>query len=203
MSMKDDLLMRTLKYAVREYEGLVRFFHEERKVPYKYIKKYQINGKNIVSGKVFKHPKTGELIQKEYAMKGMKTFSIQWNEQDHWAWDAREGSVYRIKMQDLKEVNRTKCGWAAPGTAPRAVLARILDRDITINDAYNSEDRHRRPAEHIGADTRTLYKFSEEFDGKSIVVLCIVKPKMTYAEIVNVIVNEGGSVDSQGIVHKA
>jgi hypothetical protein len=39
-------------------------------------------------------------------------------------------------------------------------------------------------------------------DGKSILALCALKPKMTFAEIKNVIENEGGSVDSMGIIHR-
>lgn len=52
----------------------------------------------------------------------------------------------------------------------------------------------------------TIYnedRWSIEFDGKSILALCILKPKMTYAEIKNVILNEGGSIDAAGIVHRA
>lgn len=46
------------------------------------------------------------------------------------------------------------------------------------------------------------YNWSVDYDEKSILVLLALKPKMTYGEIINVIVNEGGYVDSKGIIHK-
>ena len=46
-----------------------------------------------------------------------------------------------------------------------------------------------------------LVKWSVEMDGKNIMALMAVKPKMTFNEVVNVIVNEGGSVDNNGIIH--
>ena len=44
--------------------------------------------------------------------------------------------------------------------------------------------------------------WSVEFDGKSILVLLYIKPKMSFEDIKCIIVNEGGSVDSNGIIHK-
>lgn len=48
----------------------------------------------------------------------------------------------------------------------------------------------------------TQIKWSVEFDGKSLVALMQYKHKMTYADILNVIKNEGGSVDENGIIHR-
>ena len=52
-----------------------------------------------------------------------------------------------------------------------------------------------------GAHNMQLVKWSKEFDGKNIMALCIVKPKMTYNEILNIILSEGGTVDEDGTVH--
>lgn len=49
---------------------------------------------------------------------------------------------------------------------------------------------------------RYTCNWSVEFDGKNIMGLVALKPKMTYAEILIVIRAEGGYVDSDGIVHK-
>lgn len=49
---------------------------------------------------------------------------------------------------------------------------------------------------------RFTHNWSIEFDGKNVMALVMLKPKMTYSEILNVIQNEGGYVDSNGIVHK-
>ena len=44
--------------------------------------------------------------------------------------------------------------------------------------------------------------WSVEFDGKNIFALAAVKTEMTYAEIRNVIMNEGGTIDENGTIHK-
>ena len=49
---------------------------------------------------------------------------------------------------------------------------------------------------------RYTRNWSIEFDGKNVMALVMLKPKMTYAEILTVIQAEGGYVDSNGIVHK-
>ena len=41
-----------------------------------------------------------------------------------------------------------------------------------------------------------------EFDGKNVLGILALKPKCTYKELLNIIHNEGGYVDSKGIVHK-
>lgn len=45
--------------------------------------------------------------------------------------------------------------------------------------------------------------WSIEYDGYPIMELIRKKPKMTFAEIRNVIENEGGSIDASGIIHRA
>lgn len=57
---------------------------------------------------------------------------------------------------------------------------------------------HRRPPRE---DWKQV-KWCRDYDGKSIMELCLAKPKMTYNEIVNVIINEGGTVDKDGTVHR-
>ena len=45
-------------------------------------------------------------------------------------------------------------------------------------------------------------KWSVEFDGKPLMELLKYKHKMSYKDVLNVIVNEGGSVDENGIIHR-
>ena len=187
-----------------KHQGLWRWYSNERFIPFKKKVKYSINDANLKSKKVFikkyseQSGKKPELIQKEYTKKGMMSHEQQWFEQNHWAYDDRTGDVYRVKMEDGIEVERKLCGSVPPGTEPYKVGLRIEDRDITVRDAYNSEEKHR----HLQKEDWKQVKWCREFDGKSILALVILKPKMTYAEIKNVIVNEGGSVDSQGIIHR-
>lgn len=49
---------------------------------------------------------------------------------------------------------------------------------------------------------RYTCNWSVEFDGKNVMGLVALKPKMTYAEILIVIRAEGGYVDSNGTVHR-
>lgn len=44
--------------------------------------------------------------------------------------------------------------------------------------------------------------WSVAWDGIHVAILVMQKPKMSYAEILNVIRSEGGYVDSDGIIHK-
>lgn len=69
---------------------------------------------------------------------------------------------------------------------------------LEVGVDYNLEERHRHPQKE---DWKQV-KWCRELDGKNILALVMLKPQMTYAEIKNVIVNEGGSVDSQGIIHR-
>ena len=44
--------------------------------------------------------------------------------------------------------------------------------------------------------------WSIDWDDKTILLLVMQKPKMSYKEILDVITAEGGYVDSEGIIHK-
>ena len=50
--------------------------------------------------------------------------------------------------------------------------------------------------------TSVTSNWSVEYDNMPILLVVMNKPKMSYKEIVRVIQNEGGYVDSEGIVHK-
>lgn len=50
--------------------------------------------------------------------------------------------------------------------------------------------------------TDVTHNWSIQYAGHSIIELCSNKPKMTLREIKVVISNEGGYVDSDGIIHK-
>lgn len=50
--------------------------------------------------------------------------------------------------------------------------------------------------------TLVTVNWSVQYDGHSVLELAGEKPKMTFAEIMQVIKNEGGYVDSKAIIHK-
>lgn len=187
-----------------KHQGLWRWYNNERFIPFKKTGKYAINDNNLKNGRVFIKQyaagsgKKPELIQKEFTRHGMMSHEQAWYEQDHWAYDDKTGNVYRIKMQDCVQIERKLCGCVPLGTTPQQVGLRIEDKDITTRDEWNSQDKHRVFKDH------KMYqvKWSVDFDGKSIMALLAIKPKMTFAEVKNVIENEGGSIDAMGIIHK-
>lgn len=187
-----------------KHQGLWRWYNPERFIPFAKKGQFAINDKNLQNGNVFikkyseASGKKAEIIQKEYTVRGSIKHPQEWFEQNHWAYNDKTGDVYRIKMEDGVEVERKLCGNVPIGTTPQQVGMRIEDRDITVRDAYDSQAKHRVYKDY------TLYqvKWCREFDGQSILALVQAKPKMTFNEIKNVIENEGGSIDSDGIIHR-
>lgn len=181
-----------MSYTIKRHEGLVRFYHAEVLIPSKQVRKYQPADANLKSGKVF-IKETGygkELIQKTYTRKNMYTIHKEWYEQDHWAYDTKTGYVYRCYMQDGVCMEKRHCGTVPVGTTPENVLAQIKSRDITIQGAYSSQDKHSGPV-----------VWSKELDGKSVIILLTVYPEMTYEEIKMVLEAEGATIDKGGIIH--
>ena len=78
----------------------------------------------------------------------------------------------------------------------------IVDKEITVNDCRAIEE-YRREYHFTKKDTVIEGRWSVLYDGKSIMELLKLKPKMTFAEIKNVILNEKGTIDACGIIHKA
>lgn len=198
----EGLEMRIAKFTIEKRAGLWRFYKDSFTLPLKKHGKYAINDSNLKSGRVF-IKQTGwgkQLIQKEYTKANPYTIEIDYDEQSHWCYDDETGAVYRWQVGEQANTWKKKSliGYVPIGTRPEAVLAQILERDITVQQEWNSQDKHRVYKDQQMYQT----KWCREFDGKNILALVIAKPKMTYAEIKNVIVNEGGSVDSEGIIHR-
>ena len=76
-------------------------------------------------------------------------------------------------------------------------MARISDKDISVNDCKKVEEYHRRPQQEIVG-----ILWSHEYDGKSVIELMEKWQKMPYTHVKMVIENEGGSIDNKGIIHK-
>lgn len=200
------LEMRLSKFTIEKRAGLWRFYHDHITLPLKKQGKYKINDTNLKNGRVFikKHggfgPVKAEIIQKEYSRANPWDIATDYDEQSHWCYDDETGNVYRWQLGDQPNTWKKKSliGTVPPHTEPRAVLAQILERDITVQQEYSTQDKHR-----VYKDQKMYQvKWCREFDGKNILALVIAKPKMTYAEIKNIILNEGGTVDSDGTIHR-
>lgn len=184
-------------FVWEKHDGLWRFYNPVRKVFYVNKGRYAATGKNIAAGKVHMDPLRG-IIQSEYTTKRVREFEQAWYEQSHWAWEEKTGNVYRIRMKDGVQMGRLLCGCVPER---RQVVQYLIDGDITIRDVYDVTAVHSKAVVSYHSDYQT--KWSKEFDGKNIMALCVVKPKMTFNEILNVIYNEGGTVDGNGIIHAA
>lgn len=84
---------------------------------------------------------------------------------------------------------------------PQSIEAQIHDKDISITDCRHIEENlHTNRC--IGKKVISTNNWCVEFDGKSVLAILAVKTKMSYKEVLNIIQNEGGYVDSMGIIHK-
>lgn len=192
-----------------------KFYKFEKKIPVSKVQRYAITGENYQKGRVKGVPYSAEvhltkkgyvtdkklygpLVGKEYKRSTMLTFSIDWHDQDHWAYSPEKGEVYRVKMDaNGDEVDRTVVRRNMFGYKPQAILGQILDGEI--RNVPNQQEG-RRIAHDI---VNKALPWSVEMDGKNILAILLTHPKMTYEEVVNIIKNEGGSVDKAGIIHRA
>ena len=191
-----------------------KFYKFEKKIPLKTLERYAVTRENFAKGRAKFVPTSaevhlskngyvtdkklyGQIAGVEYTSTYMKTFSIDWHDQDHWSYSPSKGEVYRIKMDaEGNEINRTVVKRNMFGYKPEAILGQILDGEIRN---VPSVTEGRRVAHDIA---NKALPWSIELDGKSILIALAARPKMTYNEIVNVIKNEGGSVDAAGIIHR-
>lgn len=123
--------------------------------------------------------------RKEIPFKEAKTY---------WCYDG-ENLYYITRSPWNKRLARANLRGCSKGN----LMALIGDKEITVRDC-------RRIEEYQG-DTRgpriiCTNNWSVEFDGKSVLTILAIKTKMSYSDVLRVIQNEGGYVDSAGIIHK-
>lgn len=114
---------------------------------------------------------------------------------NYWEYICEDGSwnVYYVKRGSNRRLAQCNVG----DVGPKAILARIHDRDISVSDCKQVEEHHGRTQQEIVG-----VFWSKEFDGKSVFDLMEQWPKMPYAHVKMVIENEGGSIDDEGIIHR-
>lgn len=183
---------RIQSYAREWIDGEYKFYKPYRTIPVTRV--YKTTIKNWAEGRL-----NPDGSGKEY--KNFLRFEQQWYEQDHWAYGQRNGEwyVFRVKMRDGNEVERKIV--TSTGTVQMdkdAILCQILDGIWKVVDS----DKKSFAAKTIHHSDFPVY-WSQEFDGKSALAIMIAKPKMTFEMIKTIIENEGGSVDSQMIIHAA
>lgn len=116
---------------------------------------------------------------------------------NYWEYICEDGSwnVYYVKKGSNRRLAQCNVG----DVGPKAILARIHDRDISVSDCRKVEES---PGHQVGERTMVGLFWSKEFDGKSVFDLMEQWPKMPYAHVKMVITNEGGYIDADGIIHK-
>ena len=116
----------------------------------------------------------------------------------YWEYTCEDG-IWKV-YYNIRDKNRRLAYVDCCKHTPEAIECMIHDKDISVSDCKRIEEAHPRV---IGPRTElSPVIWSKEFNGKSVVALLLIKPKMTYNEILNVIQNEKGTVDANGIIHK-
>lgn len=178
-------------WTFKKVNGEIKFFKDERMVPVR--AQYKVTLQNWAKGRV---TKAGEGMEYTNYLK----FPMDWDEQDHWAYRCKHGVwyVYRVKMDNKQEVDRKLVGSTGETQySNEAMLARFRDKMYKVQDEQMLHHSQSWSNKTYTAQVR----WSDDYDGQSIIVLMMMKPKMTLDEIKNVILNEGGSVDKDLIIH--
>ena len=183
---------RINNYAREWFEGEYKFYKPYRTVPVE--KCYKVNAENYLKGRVNKDG-TGKMYTTYLR------FPTPWYEQDHWAYRKEHGVwyVYRVQMKDCKEVNRKRIGSTGEQQLHKdAVLGRILDGVYKVS--MEQKESHTQSWCRKTIQHKVIW--AVDYDGLSMLQLLFEKPKMSAAEIEQVIVSEGGYVDKDMIIHK-
>lgn len=114
---------------------------------------------------------------------------------NYWEYVCEDGlqNIYYVK----RGVNRRLAQANIGAFGPKAIMARLADKDISVNDCKKVEEHHRP----VGREIVGVY-WSIEYDGKSVFDLMEEKQKMPFAHIKMVIANEGRYIDDEGIIHR-
>lgn len=114
---------------------------------------------------------------------------------NYWEYICEDGSwnIYYVKRGVNRQLAQANIG----EFGPNAIMARLADKDISVNDCRKVEEHHRP----VGREIVGVY-WSIEYDGKSVFDLMEEKQKMPFAHIRMVIENEGGSIDKDGVIHR-
>lgn len=115
-----------------------------------------------------------------------------------------DGEVWLYKPQKIEPhcYGRGTKAYNVTGWTYDMILNNCYKEGFNGNEVRQREGIKTRPIgprTGLGIDKEVMW--CKEFDGKSIIPLVASRPKMTMTEIINVIVNEGGSVDENLIVH--
>lgn len=111
-----------------------------------------------------------------------------------------DGDSFLYKPQDLgnHEFSMGNRAYNVTNWDDMLILTELFSSDGCL-DGYSYKN-NRRTFYEPKEICRTLW--SVEFDGKNILAILFAKPKMSYNDVKLIITNEGGSVDSNGIIHK-
>lgn len=116
---------------------------------------------------------------------------------NYWEYVCEDGmwNVYYVKRNKFRRLAQSNIG----KFSPEAILTRISDKDISVNDCRKVEEHIVRTGKQT---VMTGVFWSIEYDGKSVFDLIEEKQKMPFAHIKMVIANEGGYIDDEGIIHR-
>lgn len=138
------------------------------------------------------------MIIKSGPRKGEKTFfkkNIPLEKADSY-WLYSGDSLYYVKANPYsKRLARANLF----NFKPEQIIAMLTDKDITVADCNKISQHETRS---INKKVALTSNWSTRYDGHHVLELVMTHAKMSYREMLNIIQNEGGYVDSDGIVHK-
>lgn len=126
---------------------------------------------------------------------------IEWTEANRYWVYVKEDSRWSLYYVNREKGNSKRLAMTFPVFyKPESIIVRIKDKEITVHDCDKVEQaRHKAQG---GPKITVTNNWSIQYEGKHIFELLKEKPNMTYAEILNVIVNEGGCISPEGIIQR-
>ena len=115
----------------------------------------------------------------------------------YWSYE-RNGDRWALYRIYNDTDTKTKVADQLPELEGEAIMAELGDRFFSIHDAEKLA-AHRRV---LGTRIMSTNNWSVEYDNQSVVAVMLLKPNMTYETLSRVVLNEGGFIDDQGIIHK-
>ena len=174
--------MADLHYEWFENHKVCRIWHRDIVIPVKGIRR---------NGREFTHYMD---VQQDYT-----------RDKGYWEWlkDKYSDDWLLWRINNVKHERRLALRTPIQ-YSPTALIAMIVDKEITVNDCRTIEEYQRGYHRSIMGERIPIEgRWSVLYNNHSIVELLLLKPKMTFAEIKMIIVSEGGSVDACGIIHRA
>lgn len=115
----------------------------------------------------------------------------------YWSYE-RNGDKWALYRIYNDTGTKTKCADQLPELEGEAIMDELHDHFYSIHDAEKLAT-HRKV---LGKRIMSTRNWSVEYDNQSVIAVMCLKDKMTFGTLKAVVENEGGYIDTNGIIHK-